>query len=231
VSETHGQVEQSLTRTGFTPVEVLHRLGAFAVPVIVAHAAHATPGDIQILAREGAGVIHCPKTFLRLASGIAPLVAMKEAGVRLGFGSDGAASNSTLDILDQARLAAMLQKLQTGDATVFTVADTLQMATLGAAHAIHYMDGLGDLAPGMLADLILIRQDGAHMHPTSNLLANVLYSAHAGDIDTTIVNGRVLMHNRQLLTLNKGKIFQEVATRMARLHTRIPSKRIQTWQT
>ncbi len=231
VSETQEQVRLSLERTGRTPFEVVRDAGIFEVPTIVAHAAHPTDGDIQIMARAGAGVAHCPKTFLKLASGIAPVLKMRDVGIPVGIGSDGVVSNNTLDILEQTRLAAMMQKHENHSAEVLTIAEALSMACNDGARVLRLEADLGDLAPGKLADLILIRTDSPHMQPLLNPMANVLYSAQAADIDTVICDGKLLMRGRKLLTLDKAAIIGEVRDRINRLNQRVPGRRLQTYQT
>ena len=229
VSETKQQVQISLAKTGRTPFEVLRDATVFEVPTLIAHAAHPTDGDIELMARAGSGVAHCPKTFLKLASGIAPVIKMRNVGIPVGIGSDGVVSNNTLDILEQTRLAAMMQKHENEDAEVLTIADAFTMACNDGARALHLPD-LGDLAPGKLADLILIRTDSPHMQPMLNVAANVLYSAQATDIDTVICDGKPLMRERKLLTLDKRQIIAEVRSRMPRLQQRIPGQRLQTYE-
>jgi 5-methylthioadenosine/S-adenosylhomocysteine deaminase len=230
VAETAQQVQASLDQHGVSPVRLLERLGLMDGPLLCAHAAHATPEDIGILAERGAGVAHCPKTFLKLAAGIAPVTAMLRQGVAVGLGSDGAASNNTLDMLEQMRLAAMLQKHTQGDARALPVGAALALATAQGARALGQGDMLGRLAPGFLADVILLRIDGAHMQPIHNLPAALVYSARAGDVDTVIVDGRVLMRERRLLTLDKAQIVREVAARAERIAQRGHSRRLQRYQ-
>jgi 5-methylthioadenosine/S-adenosylhomocysteine deaminase len=229
VAESRAQVESSLAKTGKTPFGVLRDCGIFDVPTICAHAAHPSDDDIRIMADSGAGVSHCPKTFLKLAGGIAPVIKMRAAGIPVGIGTDGAVSNNTYDLFEQMRLTAMLQKHENQDAEVMTIAETLTMACPDGARVLHLPD-LGDLAPGKLADLILIRTDGAHMQPMLNVTANLLYSAQAADVDTVICDGRVLMRGRKLLTLDKARIFAEVKSRLERLQHRVPGQRLQTYQ-
>jgi 5-methylthioadenosine/S-adenosylhomocysteine deaminase len=231
VSETAGQVQASLTQHGVTPIQLLEQLGLLDGQALCAHATHATPEDIALLAAHGVGVAHCPKTFLKLAAGIAPVVAMREHGLAVGLGSDGAASNNTLDIWEQMRLAAMLQKHERADARVLTIPEALSMATSEGARAIGQASNLGRLAPGYLADLILVRLDGAHVQPVHNVGAALVYATRASDVDTTIVDGRVLMRDRQLLTLDKAAITREVALRSERLGQRTPGKQIQRYRT
>jgi 5-methylthioadenosine/S-adenosylhomocysteine deaminase len=229
VAETAQQVQASLDQHGVSPVRLLEQLGLMDGPLLCAHAAHATPEDIGILADHGAGVAHCPKTFLKLAAGIAPVAAMLGQGVAVGVGSDGAASNNTLDMLEQMRLAAMLQKHIQGDARALPVGAALALATSQGARALGQGDMLGRLAPGYLADVILLRIDGAHMQPIHNLAAGLVYSARASDVDTVIVDGRVLMRERRLLTLDKALIVREVAARAERLAQRGHGRRLQTY--
>jgi 5-methylthioadenosine/S-adenosylhomocysteine deaminase len=230
VSETAEQVRSSVERHGVTPIRLLEQLGFLESPLLCAHAAHATPEDIALLAERGAGVAHCPKTFLKLAAGIAPVEAMRAAGVAVGVGSDGAASNNTLDMLEQLRLAAMLQKHALRDARALPAGAALALATAGGARAVGQAAELGQIGPGALADVILVRLDGAHVQPVHNLAAALVYSARAADVDTTIVAGRVLMRGRRLLTLDKPAILREVNARAARLAERGHGRRLQTYQ-
>jgi len=217
VSETAAQVRASLAAHGRTPPGHLAALGLMDVPVLAAHAAHATGDDIALFAAHGVGVAHCPKTFLKLAAGIAPVAALRRAGVAVGLGTDGAASNNTLDILEQMRLAAMLQKHQQSDPTVLRLDEALAMATVEGARVLRQEDEVGRLAPGYLADIILIRVDGAHLQPVHDIRAALVYAVRAGDVDTVIVNGWVLMAGRRLHTIDKAQVLKEVAARAGRL--------------
>lgn len=229
VSETAEQVRASRERHGLTPIRLLEQLGMLDGPLLCAHATHATPDEIALLAERGAGVAHCPKTFLKLAAGIAPVVEMRRQGVGVGVGSDGAASNNTLDMLEQLRLAALLQKHQLADARALPMAEALALATSAGARALGQAGQLGRLAEGALADLILMRLDGAHVQPLSSVSAAIVYAARASDVDTTIVAGRVLMRGRRLLTLDKAAIVREVGARAMRLRERGHGRRLQTY--
>lgn len=231
VSETAEQVRDSLAQHGATPIRLLDELGLLDLPALCAHAAHATPEDIALLAARGAAVAHCPKTFLKLAAGIAPVTAMRAQGLAVGLGSDGAASNNTLDIWEQMRLAAMLQKHERADARALAIPEALAMATSEGARVIGQGGELGRLAEGCLADLILVRMDGVHMQPVHDLGAALVYAARASDVDTTIVDGRILMRARRLLTLDKEAILREVGARAERMRRRTPGRQIQTYHT
>jgi 5-methylthioadenosine/S-adenosylhomocysteine deaminase len=171
VSETAQQVQASLATHGVTPIQLLDRLGMLDGRVLLAHAAHATQEDLALLEGKPVGIAHCPKTFLKLAAGIAPVVAMRERGIPVGLGTDGAASNNTLDILEQMRLAAMMQKHQLADPRVIPLAEAVAMATVDGARALGAGASLGRIAPGYLADIAILRLDVPHAQPVHNLLA------------------------------------------------------------
>jgi 5-methylthioadenosine/S-adenosylhomocysteine deaminase len=227
VSETAQQVQASLETHDLTPPQYLDSLGLFEVPVLVAHAAHATSEDITLLSRAGAGVAHCPKTFLKLASGIVNVTEMLEQGVHVGLGTDGAASNNTLDVLEQMRLMALLQKHERHDATVLTRFEALRVATQGGAAVVRQADRLGRIAVGYLADLITVRLGGLHLQPLHDLAAALVYSAYAADVDTVIVNGRVLMEGRRLLTIDEAEVLEQVTRRAARIRDQVPQGQLQ----
>lgn len=230
VSETAQQVQGCVERYGVTPIQLLEQLGLMDVPLLCAHAAHATPAEIELLAARRVGVAHCPKTFLKLAAGIAPVTAMRARGVAVGVGSDGAASNNTLDMLEQLRLAAMLQKHELQDAEAMPLGAALALATSAGATVLGQSGELGALRPGALADVILIRLDGAHVQPLHDIAAALVYAVRASDVDTTIVDGRVLMRERRLLTLDKDTIVREVGARAARLRDRQHGRHLQAYQ-
>lgn len=227
VSETASQVAMSLDKHGMTPVAYLEQLQLLDVPVLVAHATHATLADIDILAKYVAGVAHCPKTFLKLASGIALVTDMLERGVPVGLGTDGAASNNTLDILEQARLMAMLQKHERQDATILGRRQALEVATSGAAKVLGEPD-LGSLQVGKLADIILLDLEAAHMQPLHDLEAALLYAASARDVRSVFIHGDLLMHERVLTQIDKTEVLGEVIARASRLRT-YSDQRLQTF--
>ncbi len=229
VSETAQQVEASLTSHGVTPIGLLEQVGMLEGPTILAHAAHATGDDLELLSGRRVGVAHCPKTFLKLAAGIAPVVEMRQRGIAVGLGTDGAASNNTLDILEQMRLAAMMQKHRLGDPTVLTVQEAISMATAEGARVLGEEQRLGRLAPGYLADIVLLRLGGPHIQPVHDLAAALVYSARASDVEVTLVDGRVVMEKGRLLTIDLEGVLREVASRLERLSQRSPGRRIQTY--
>jgi 5-methylthioadenosine/S-adenosylhomocysteine deaminase len=230
LSETADQLRQSLAEHKRTPIEVARQAGLFDVPAIAAHAAHLQGDDIAILRDHGVGVASCPKTSMKLGSGVAPVVALRQEGVAVGLGSDGAASNNSYDLLEVTRLMALLQKHEFRNPTVLPIGEALALATSEGARVVGF-DQVGQLRPGFAADIILVRVVQAHLWPHHNPTANLLYSAQASDVDTVLVAGRVLMRDRTLLTIDKQRVLNEVATRMERLSQRIAGRRIQTYPT
>ncbi len=226
VSETNKQVQTSLEQHRLTPPAYLHSLGLTDVPLLFAHAAHATPEDIALMAQHTVGVAHCPKTFLKLATGITPITHMQTWGVPVGVGSDGAASNNTLDMLEQLRLAALLQKHQEADATLLKSHEALAMATSEGAKVLGE-DKLGQIKEGYLADLILVNLGGAHVQPVHDVSAALVYSSRASDVDTVIINGKIILEHEEHKTLDKFKVLQEVKQRAPRLVKRATSKKLQ----
>lgn len=230
VAETRGQTEAHVQKRGLTPIRLLDELGILKLPTILAHAVGATEDDLRLLADRPAGVAHCPKTYLKLAMGIAPVHAMRRAGVAVGLGTDGAVSNNTLDVWESMRLMALTQKEATGAPENLTLGETLAIATRGSAQVVGLGDRLGSVEPGKLADLILVDLDGAHHQPLHSVPASLVYAARAADVRTVIVGGRTIMRDRQLLTLDKGEIIRQVNRSLERLSRRTPESRIQVYR-
>lgn len=230
VSETAAQVELSRQRYGVTPVRLLLEAGVLERPAIFAHCLYPTEEDLQIMADHPVGVGQAPKTYLRAGMGLGPLKGYRACGIPLGLATDGAASSSTLDLFEQMRLMALTQKYLENDARAMPLAEILQIAFQGGGRVLQQPQ-LGGLEPGMLADIVLLRQDRAAALPRLNPAANLVYSLGATDVDTVICNGRLLMHNRQLLTLDKQRIQQEVQSRLERLSQRVPGQKVAVYPT
>jgi 5-methylthioadenosine/S-adenosylhomocysteine deaminase len=229
VAETVGQTQASLEKRGITPIRVLEETGVLERPTILAHAVGATAADVQLLANYPAGVAHAPKTYLKLAMGTAPVVAFREAGVPVGLATDGAVSNNTLDVWESMRLMAMTQKQAQASPEAMTIPQVLHTATRGSAQVIGQADQIGALEPGYLADLILVDMRGLHVQPLHSITASLVYATRASDVQTVIVDGKVIMRDRQLVTLDKAEIAEQVAQSMQRLARRVPGKRIQVY--
>jgi 5-methylthioadenosine/S-adenosylhomocysteine deaminase len=230
-AEEMGQTQASLQKRGITPIKVLEETGILELPTLIAHGCGILPEDIELLKRYSAhvGVAHCPKTYLKLGMGLTPIAGLREAGVAVGLGTDGAVSNNTLDIFESLRLMALLQKHEARDPEVMPIPDALMIATTGSARVVGLGDQIGQLTPGYRADLILVEMSGSHCQPLHSLTASLVYNIRASDVQTVIVDGQLIMRDRQLLTLDKAQIIKEVSRSMDRLAQRVPEKRIQVY--
>jgi len=203
LAETALEVKEFSEQHGITPVEWLANLGAFEVPVLVAHCVHLTNRDIDILAEHDVQVAHNPTSNMKLGSGIAPVKRLLERGVNVALGTDGAASNNDLDMWEELRLAALLAKVG-GDPTALPAPAALKLATINGAQALG-LEG-GELKEGAVADLIILNLNSPHLIPQYNLVSNLVYAAHPGDVETVIINGEIVMENRKIRTFDEEKV-------------------------
>ena len=215
VSESQSEVQESIEKYGRTPVGRLADLGVLGPTTVAIHAAHLTDEDVELLAQYGASVVHCPESQLKLASGFTPVPKLLEAGVKVGLGTDGAASNNNLDMFGEVGTAAKLHKVMASDPTVIPARQALSMATVEAARVLGLDDRLGSLEVGKRGDTIILDLDAPHMVPMYNVTSHLVYAAHSSDVRTVIIDGRVVMRDRQLLTLDEEDIFSR-AREMAR---------------
>jgi len=218
VSETQSEVQESIEKYGRTPVGRLADLGVLGPTTVAIHAVHLTDEDIELLAQYGAGVVHCPESQLKLASGFTPVPRLLEARVKVGLGTDGAASNNDLDMFGEMGTAARVHKVMAGDPTVVHARQALSMATVEAARVLGLEDRLGSLEVGKRADIIVLDLDVPHMVPVYDITSHLVYAAHSSDVRTVIIDGRVVMRDRELLTLDEGEVFaraREIAGRIA----------------
>jgi 5-methylthioadenosine/S-adenosylhomocysteine deaminase len=230
VAETPDQVSQSRKQFGRSPIQVLLDSGVLEHPTILAHCIYVNDTDLDIIANHPAGVGQAPKTYLKGGMGIESLKKYTSRGIPIGLATDGAASNSTLDLYEQMRLMALTQKLCENDPTAMPVDEVLQIAYLGGPKVCRE-DLLGNLKPGFYADIALLRQESPAAMPRLNPSANLLYSLNARDVDTVICNGKVLMKNKELLTIDKETVKKEVESRLQRLVKRIPGKKVAVYPT
>ncbi|MCC6188589.1 MAG: amidohydrolase [Anaerolineales bacterium] len=229
-AEVMSQTTASLEARGKTPIQVLADTGILDVPTLIAHGCGILPEDIPILQQAPhVGVAHAPKTYLKLGMGLTPIRPLRQAGIPVGLATDGAVSNNTLDLLESLRLMAMLQKHEARDPEVMPMSQALQIAFRDSAAVLGLEGSLGKLAPGFLADIVLLDLGGAHHQPLHHLMASLVYNARASDVHTVIVNGQLLLSEQRLLTLDKRRIINEVRQSMARLAQRMPEKRIQVY--
>jgi 5-methylthioadenosine/S-adenosylhomocysteine deaminase len=215
VSETQSEVQESIEKYGRTPVGRLADLGVLGPTTVAIHGVHLTDEDIELLAQHEAGVVHCPESQLKLASGFTPVPKLLEARVKVGLGTDGAASNNDLDMFGEMGTAAKVHKVIAGDPTAVPARQALSMATLQAARVLGLGDRLGSLEVGKRGDIIVLDLDVPHMVPVYDITSHLVYAAHSSDVRTVIIDGWVVMRDRELLTLDEGEIFAH-AREMAR---------------
>jgi 5-methylthioadenosine/S-adenosylhomocysteine deaminase len=206
LAETRWEVDKLLEEKGMTPVAYLADLGVLSERTVAAHCVHVSPDDMEILAEFEVGVAHNPASNFKLASGVAPVQAMLEHGVKLALGTDGAASNNTLDLLRDAQLAAMVQKAATGDPGALPARRLLELLTVGGARVLGLDDRIGVLREGMEADLICVNMDGAHMVPMYDPFSHMAYAARASDVCHVLVKGRPVVRARKLQTLDLDSV-------------------------
>ncbi len=219
LAETRHEVETCLKDYGKTPIKLMHDLGLFKHQVLAAHCVHLSDEEIDILAANKAGIAHNPGSNMKLASGVAPVARLLAKGVTVGLGTDGAASNNNLDMMEEVRLAALLQKVHTADPTAVPAMQALQMATVLGAKALGLHEQIGTLAPGKRADLIIFNLKAPHLTPKHDLASLLVYAASDADIETVMIDGKIVMENRRLLTLDEEKIMWHAQKCAARLTT------------
>jgi 5-methylthioadenosine/S-adenosylhomocysteine deaminase len=211
IAETALEVENMRRENGMPVVPYVKKQGLFDAKVLAAHCVHIDDGEIRTLMHAGAGVSHNPSSNMKLASGLAPVAKMLEAGLNVGIGTDGAASNNDLDMFEEMRLAAFVAKTFSNDPTSIPAATALRMATYLGARAMHLGTVTGSLEPGKRADLILVDITPLHNSPRfrrdkDNTYAQLVYAGKAADVTDVMVNGKWLMHDRELLTLNEEEL-------------------------
>ncbi len=212
LAETEDEVKTMKAQSGLTPAGYLESIGFWAPRTLAAHGVWVNDEDIAILKRRGVGVSHNPESNMKLASGTAPVPKYLAAGVALGLGTDGAASNNDLDMFEAMRQAAFLHKLQSRDPRTVPARTALELATLGGARALGMEHEIGSLETGKLADLIVVGMRRARQTPRYDPLSHLVYATHGDDVETTIVNGQVLMHERKMLTLDEAAVLGEAET-------------------
>ncbi|WP_031515334.1 amidohydrolase [Desulfofalx alkaliphila] len=210
LAETLTEHRDILKQYGKTPIQHVDSLGLFNYHTIGAHCVHVDDTDIKILADKNVGVAHNPESNMKLASGIAPVNKMIQAGVTVGLGTDGASSNNNLDMLEEMRSATLLQKVSTMDPTVLPAYDALEMATAKGAKVLGLEEQVGRLKPGMRADLILVDFNKPHLYPRHDVYAHLVYAAQSSDVDTVIIDGQLVMQNRKVLTVDEEEVLRKV---------------------
>jgi 5-methylthioadenosine/S-adenosylhomocysteine deaminase len=217
LAETADEVKILKEQAALSPTAYLESIGFFGPRTLAAHGVWVDADDIAILKRRGVGVSHNPESNMKLASGTAPVPQYLAAGVPLGLGTDGAASNNDLDMFEAMRQAAFLHKLQTRDPRAVPAGVALEMATIGGARALGLADRIGSLEPGKRADLIVVGMSRARQTPRYDAISHLVYATRGDDVTTTIVNGRVLMRDRKVLTLDEPAVLRDAESFSSRV--------------
>ncbi len=216
IAETAFEVDNMRNEQGMPVVPYVKKQGLLEAKVIAAHCVHIDTGEMRTLLHAGAGVSHNPSSNLKLASGFAPVMKMLEAGLNVGIGTDGPASNNDLDMFEEVRLAAFVAKAVTNDPTSLPASTALTMATRLGAQALHLGRLTGSLTPGRRADLILIDLSPLHNSPSyrrapDNTYAQIVYASKSTDVTDVMVNGQWLMRERRLLTVQQDELLAQAA--------------------
>jgi 5-methylthioadenosine/S-adenosylhomocysteine deaminase len=211
IHETADEIEHSLTQYGVRPLERLARLGLLGPSFIGVHAVHVNRAEIELLAEHGCHVAHCSSSNLKLASGLAPVVELMRAGVNVGLGTDGAASNNRLDLVSEMRMTALLAKGVSGDAAALPAATALKMATLDAARALNLDDHIGSIVPGKRADLVAVDLRDLVCQPVFDPVSHLVYVAGREHVTHVWVDGKLKLNNRRLVDLEPDDLAARAA--------------------
>ncbi len=209
-SESLWEIDLVDEKWGKTPIQVLDQFGLLGTHTLLAHCVHLSDDEISRLAETGTSVVHCPTSNLKLSSGIARVADLVEAGVNVAIGTDGAASNNDLDLFSEAQLAALMQKGVSGDPTVLPTQKVFAMLTIDGARALGIADKIGSIEVGKLADLVVVDFSTANLTPCYDPYANLIYALSAADITHVMINGQMVMKDRELRTLDEEAIKAKV---------------------
>lgn len=209
LSETFHEVEECIRRHGLRPVKYLNNIGFLEGKIIAAHCVWMDDEEIEIMASRGIGVSHCIESNLKLSSGIAPVAKMLKKGVKVSMGTDGAASNNNLDLLEEISIAAKVQKGVTADPTVLDVKTCMKMLTVWAAEALGLEKEIGSIEAGKRADLILMNLRKPHLQPVYDIYSTIIYSAKASDIEDVFVNGVPVILNGRHQFIDEDEIIDK----------------------
>lgn len=207
VAETKREQEESVAKRGRSPVGALDSLGIFNGRTVAAHSVWVDDSDLAILKARGVGVVHCPSSNMKLASGVAPITKMLAANIAVGLGADGpAGSNNDLNLFEEMDLAAKLQKVITGDPQALPARTALEMATIRGAAVLGLEKDIGSIEPGKRADLISVRLDRPHAVPMYDVYSQFVYALKGSDVRDVMVDGKIVVRDRQVLTLDSRQI-------------------------
>jgi len=196
-----------------SPVAFADQVGLLGPRTVLAHAVWLTGRDIATLSKTRTSISHCPWSNTKLASGIARVPEMLKKGVNVALGCDGGPSNNAYDMIREMKLAACIHKVRLRDPMTMAAETVLEMATVGGARAIGMQDKLGALEPGKLADIVLVNLDSVHMVPNNNYISDLVYAGSGADVDTVIIDGKIVMEQRTVKTLDEQEIVEQARER------------------
>lgn len=212
ISETMDENNNIREKYGCSPTEFIEETGIFDCSgVVAAHCVHISEKDMEMLKNYKVSVAHCPQSNMKLSSGVAPVWSMMNYGINVALGTDGVSSNNNLDMIEEMQTASYLQKLHTKDATSLPAYKCLEMATINGARALKMDNEIGKLEKGMKADIVLIDANRPSMVPMFDINSNIVYSGSGRDVKTVIVNGRIIMKDYVVQTMNEDEILKEAA--------------------
>ena len=220
LAETKNEGQQIAAKYGASPVRALAKLGMLEPRLIAAHCVWVDAEEQALLARGRVGVVHCPRSNLKLADGVAPVPDMLAAGVRLGLGTDGAASNNKIDLFAEVDSAALIHKAVRLDPLAVPAAAAVEMATIGGARALGLDALIGSLEAGKRADVILLDLDEDNLVPLYNPLSHLAYAARSADVRTVLVDGQIVLEDRKLLTMDEAEVRHQVRALASEIATR-----------
>ncbi len=206
LAETKWEIETIQKTFGLTPTQLLNNLGLLSNNVIAAHSVHLTEQDIKLLADNKVGVAHNPQCNMKLASGVAPVCEFLDANIKVGLGTDGVASNNNLNMFDEMNTMALLHKISKNNSTMMDAKMVVKIATNGSAQVLGLQNEIGSIEIGKKADVIIIDLDKPHLIPLYNHYSHIIFSMNGSEVDTVIINGKLVMENRKLLTMDIEKI-------------------------
>ncbi|WP_425060991.1 5-methylthioadenosine/S-adenosylhomocysteine deaminase [Sporomusa carbonis] len=213
LSETAGEVADCTKQYNKSPIALMQELGVLDHGTLAAHCVHVSPEDIAIMKEKGVRVAHNPGSNMKLASGVAPIPQMLQAGICVGLGTDGAASNNNLDMVEELRLVATLHKVHGLDPLAVPAKAAVDMATVQGAKALGLGQVTGQLETGYKADITIFDMQQPHWHPRHDRISLLAYAASAHDVHTVIVDGKILLDNRQFTTIDQEQLFAEADRR------------------
>jgi 5-methylthioadenosine/S-adenosylhomocysteine deaminase len=218
LSETKRENEETLARRGMTPAALLDSLGVWNGRSLAAHAVWLDGADLQIVSERNVGVAHCPSSNMKLASGVAPVARMLELGIAVGLGPDGpAGSNNDFSMFEEMDLAAKLAKVMSGDPQALPAPAVFEMATIRGARALGMEKETGSIEPGKRADLITVSLSGPHAVPIYNVYSHLVYALKGSDVRDVVIDGRLVVRDRRVLTLDPKAVLAEAAKHAAKV--------------